>query len=211
MKIFVTSSVFCILIAIFSVKAKFISQSIDKDTISLGGMAARVKRAANSKNVNQLFRALSNAFEQIKGRPRHQAWLGTANDFPTEIQEGGMMEFNLKIANPLLKKADLVMQQYRSDKSSWRNSRSMKFGIYPYDKLVQKQPSGYRYKEGLRRKDAPGCGVPLCTIVDMRIKSFKSMCHLTEWMTQHAKYQQVFEIQKGSCENASKYLKKFHQ
>ena len=210
MKIFVTSSVFCILIATFSVKANFISQPIDKGTISLGGMAARVKRAANSKNVNQLFRALSNAFEQIKGRPRHQAWLGTANDFPTDIQEGGMMEFNLKIANPLLKKADLVIRQYRSMKKRYDETRNIK--LYPpYDKLVQKQPTGYRYKEGLRHKDAPGCGAPLCTIVDMRIKSFKSMCHLTEWMTQHAKYQQVFEIQKGSCENASKYLKKFHQ
>ena len=220
MKIFVTSSVFFILIAIFSVKAQFISQFIDEDTISLGGIAARVKRAANLKNVNQLFHALSNAFEQIMGRRRQEASLGTANDLPTEIKKGGI-KFKPRIANPLLEetkfkpritnrlleKADLAIKGYRS-----MTSKSMRGGFNllgpskeeRYNKLVRKQPTGYRYREGLRRRDAPGCGVPLCTIVDMRIKSFKSMCHLTEWMTQNAKYQQVFEIQKGSCEKISK-------
>ena len=163
MKIFVTSSVFFILLAIFSVKAQFISQSIDEDTISLGGIATRVKRAANHKYVNKLFQALSNAFEQIMGRPRHQASLGTANDLPTKIQGGGT-KFKPRIANRLLEKADLAIKGYRSMKS-----KSMRGGNWPgwegkYKKLVRKQPSGYRYKEGLRRKDAPGCGVPLCTI-----------------------------------------------
>ena len=187
----------------FSVKAQFISQSIDEDTISLGGIATRVKRAANHKNVNQLFQALSNAFEQIMGRPRHQASLGTANDLPTKIQGGGT-KFKPRITNRFIEKADLAIKGYRSMKS-----KSMRGGYWGgkeerYNKLVRKQPSGYRYKERLRHRDAPGCGVPLCTIVDMRIKSFKSICHLTEWMTQNAKYQQFFEIQKGSCENASK-------
>ena len=215
MKVFVTSSVFFILIAIFSVKAQFISQSIDRGYHHFD---------SKPQNVNQLFQALSNAFEQIMGRRRQEASLGTANDLPTEIKKGGI-KFKPRIANPLLEetkfkpritnrlleKADLAIKGYRS-----MTSKSMRGGFNllgpskedwirtNYNKLVRKQPTGYRYREGLRRRDAPGCGVPLCTIVDMRIKSFKSMCHLTEWMTQNAKYQQVFEIQKGSCENASK-------
>ena len=164
MKIFVTSLVFFILIAIFSVKAQFKSQSIDEDTISLGGIAARVKRAANynerkyNKYVNQLFQALSNAFEQIMGRPRHQASLGTANDLPTEIKAGGT-KFKPKITNPLLTKAKEAIFKTRtllsSTKKNKKRGRTFNEGV-SYTKKVKKQPSGYRYKEGLRKKDAPG-------------------------------------------------------
>ena len=49
----------------------------------------------------------------------------------------------------------------------------------------------------------PGCGVPVCGIVDMRIKTFKSMCHLVDWMQVEGKYRQFQEVQRGTCENAS--------
>ena len=106
----------------------------------------RVKRAANNKIVNQFFRALGNAFERIHGRPRHQASLGTINDLPTEIKEG-KTKFKPKITNPLLTEANKAL--YRSKKEGRGQGN-------PYTARVKKQPSGYRYKEGLRKKDAPG-------------------------------------------------------
>ena len=107
----------------------------------------RVKRAANLKSVmNQFFRALGNAFEKIHGRPRHQASLGTINDLPTEIKEG-KTKFKPKIQNPLLTQASKAL--YRSEKVGRGKGN-------PYTKRVKKQPRGHRYKEGLRKKDAPG-------------------------------------------------------
>ena len=111
----------------------------------------RVKRAANNKIVNQFFRALGNAFEKIHGRPRHQASLGTINDLPTEIKEG-KTKFKPKITNPLLTKANVAIKKTRTMIA--RRGRSNK--EHPYTLKVKKQPSGYRYKEGLRKKDAPG-------------------------------------------------------
>ena len=105
----------------------------------------RVKRAATNKIVNQFFRALGNAFEKIHGRPRHQASLGTINDLPTEIKDG-KTKFKPKIQNPLLLSANKAL--YRSKKEG-RSKNS-------YTARVKKQPSGYRFKEGLRKKDAPG-------------------------------------------------------
>ena len=107
----------------------------------------RVKRAANLKiAISQFFRALGNAFEKIHGRPRHQASLGTINDLPTEIKEG-KTKFKPKIQNPLLTQANKAL--YRSKKEGRGKGN-------PYTARVKKQPSGYRYKEGLRKKDAPG-------------------------------------------------------
>ena len=106
----------------------------------------RVKRAANNKIVNQFFRALGNAFERIHGRPRHQASLGTINDLPTEIKEG-KTKFKPKIQNPLLTQANKAL--YRSKKEGRSKGNS-------YTTRVKKEPRGHRYKEGLRKKDAPG-------------------------------------------------------
>ncbi len=53
------------------------------------------------------------------------------------------------------------------------------------------------------RDEARGCGPPICAIVDMRPKRFKSMCSLIKWMKQEGHYRRVFEVQKGSCEDAS--------
>ena len=114
----------------------------------------RVKRAATNKIVNQFFRALGNAFEKIHGRPRQQASLGTANDLPTEIKAGGT-KFKPKITNPLLNKADAAIKNHRRMKKKKYAGRVFNDGV-SYDKRVKKQPSGYRYKEGLRTEDAPG-------------------------------------------------------
>ena len=73
-----------------------------------------------------------------------------------------------------------------------------------YNAIVKRQPIGIRFREGIRKEDKAGCGIPLCTIVDMKIKTFKSMCDLVEWMEDSGKYRTVMEIQKGACENASK-------
>ena len=107
----------------------------------------RVKRAANLKiAVAQFFRALGNAFEKIHGRPRHQASLGTINDLPTEIKEG-KTKFKPKIQNPLLTQANKALFRSKKQGRGLNN---------PYTTRVKKQPSGYRFKEGLRKKDAPG-------------------------------------------------------
>ena len=112
----------------------------------------RVKRAATNKSVNQFFRALGNAFEKIHGRPRHQASLGTINDLPTEIKQG-KSKFKPKVQNPLLSKAPLALRKNRKMLST-RSGRSNK--EHPYTTKVKKEPNGYRFKEGLRKKDAPG-------------------------------------------------------
>ena len=65
-------------------------------------------------------------------------------------------------------------------------------------------PPGYCFLVTQNILKITGCGFPICTIVDMRVKSFKSMCHLVEWMVDNSKYRQVFEIQKGSCIDTSK-------
>ena len=115
----------------------------------------RVKRAANLNSINQFFRALGNAFEKIHGRPRHHASLGTANDLPTEIKAGGT-KFKPKITNPLLTQAKKAI--FRNDKYLGENkvTSGNSNREHPYTTKVKKQPSGYRYKEGLRKKDAPG-------------------------------------------------------
>ena len=117
----------------------------------------RVKRAATNKIVNQFFRALGNAFEKIHGRPRQQASLGTANDLPTEIKAGGT-KFKPKITNPLLTKANEAIRNHMRLLSTTKNARESRTfkGAVSYSKKVKKQPSGYRYKEGLRTEDAPG-------------------------------------------------------
>ena len=118
----------------------------------------RVKRAANLNIIKQFFRALGNAFEKIHGRPRNHASLGTANDLPTEIKAGGT-KFKPKITNPLLTKAKEAIFKTRtllsSTKKNKKRGRTFNEGV-SYTKKVKKQPSGYRYKEGLRKKDAPG-------------------------------------------------------
>ena len=108
----------------------------------------RVKRAANLNSINQFFRALGNAFEKIHGRPRQHASLGTFNDLPTEIKAGGT-KFKPKIQNSLLDQAEKA--RFRSKKDGPARGVDN-----PYTTRVKKQPSGHRYKEGLRKKDAPG-------------------------------------------------------
>ena len=106
----------------------------------------RVKRAANLKTINQFFRALGNAFEKIHGRPRQHASLGTFNDLPTVIKAGGT-KFKPRIQNSLLDQAE---------KAKFRTIKDGRQINNPYTTRVKKQPSGHRYKEGLRKKDAPG-------------------------------------------------------
>ena len=67
------------------------------------------------------------------------------------------------------------------------------------------QPIGPPYKERLRKQDKPGCGTPVCSIIDRKVKTFMSMCHFVEYLMQNGRYRTIFEVQKGSCEEASKF------
>ena len=110
---------------------------------------------------------------------------------PTEILEGAK-SFRPEIDNPLL-------------------TRDRKFrGISGrYLQAVKKQPPNPPHRHNLRRKDKPGCGPPICTIIDMRVKTFKSMCHMVEYLIDNGRYRTIFDVQKGSCEESSKY--NFHR
>merc|ERR1712064_54710 len=198
MKISTSLWVLCLLIFVIlgTASSKLFSPSID-DTLTLGDIISRVKRSP--KFIPNLFRILSKAFAKVHGRERKPASLGTADDMPTEIRDGAET-YVPKIENPLLlKQAEYRMRHDKNSKSKHRSSGGRARRCRSYDCNTRKQPKGDRHIEGLRPEDAPGCGFPICTIVDMRVKSFKSMCHLVEWMVDTSKFRQVFEIQKGSC------------
>ena len=59
------------------------------------------------------------------------------------------------------------------------------------------------HKEKLDESEPDGCGFPVCAVVDMRVKRFKSMCAFVEWVNTEGHLRRVFEIQKGGCEDAS--------
>ena len=97
----------------------------------------RVKRAANRKNVNQFFRAMGNAFEDVYHRPRRQASLGTVDDLPTEIREGGK-RFKPRIDNPLLVKAKEAIEKDRKFRNL-QSKKSKKSGRYMKGNLLKGQ------------------------------------------------------------------------
>ena len=70
--------------------------------------------------------------------------------------------------------------------------------------IFRQQPDGPRHRQNLRKNDPPGCGPPICTIIDRKVKTFLSMCHFVEYMNLHGRYRTLFEVQKGSCEESSK-------
>lgn len=177
------------LISLFCLAALVRSQSI----FELG----RTKREAK---IGNFFRILGNAYRAIYGTPRKTGSLGDLDDLPTEIREGAA-SYTPMVENPLIRQMDADARRREEARRSGAIGRKK---YKSYKASVKIQPKGYRYKENIRKQDVPGCGVPLCTIIDMRIKSFKSMCDLVEWMTENGKYRTVLEIQKGSCENASK-------
>ena len=155
----------------------------------------RVKRA--SPKSGDFFRVFTVAYEQVYGRPRKMASIGTIDDMPTEILRGAR-SYRPKVGNPLLKNFDHIRQKFRTQ------SQSRGKFLNEYKKNVKRSIRGVRYREGLRKQDKPGCGPPICTIIDMRIKTFKSFCHLVEYANDHGLFRRVFEVQKGSCETASK-------
>ena len=104
--------------------------------------------------------------------------------------------------DPALK--DLTMRRVRSQKNKRGPGRGR--AANDYASKVKRSIRGVRYKEGLRKQDVAGCGPPICTIIDMRIKTFKSFCHLVEYANDQGLHRRIFEIQKGSCETASKNL-----
>ena len=113
---------------------------------------------------------------------------GKEDDLPTEILEGAL-SFKPDIFNPLLQKGKIKVRS--------NGPR--------YVSLLRKQPPSLPYRHNLRKEDKPGCGPPICSIIDMRVKTFKSMCHMVEYLIQNGRYRTIFDVQKGSCEEASKY------
>ena len=169
-----------------------------KNVTDFTDFLTRVKRAVKGGKVGDFFRAFTVAYEEVYGRPRQTASLGTIEDMPTEILQGAK-SYRPDVGNPLLK------DQGRAGRARHRLMGRSKFAVQ-YKRRVQMSVRGVKYKEGLRKDDVPGCGPPICTIIDMRIKTFKSICHFVEYMNEKGLYRQVFEIQKGSCETASKNL-----
>ena len=53
--------------------------------------------------------------------------------------------------------------------------------------------------------DPPGCGFPICTIIDAKPKRFRSVCELARYMKEKGLYQRVLHFQKGDCADASEY------
>lgn len=53
-------------------------------------------------------------------------------------------------------------------------------------------------------KGPPGCGFPVCAMIDMKPKRFKSLCRLVEYMKEKNMVRRVLHIQKGDCAEASK-------
>ena len=115
---------------------------------------------------------------------------GEEDDLPTDILQGAH-SWHPAIDNPLL----VSRNEYpgRADK-----------GKYKRDML--KEPPSPPHKHNLRPKDKPGCGPPICSIIDMRIKTFKSMCHMVEYLVDNGRFRTIFDVQKGSCEESSKYF-----
>ena len=55
------------------------------------------------------------------------------------------------------------------------------------------------------REEQPGCGFPVCAMIDMKPKRFKSLCRLIEYMKDQNMVRRVLHIQKGDCADASKH------
>ena len=166
----------------------------------------RVKRATSSSEggvskSGDFFRVFTLAYKRVYGRARKMASLGTIDDMPTEILRGAR-SYRPNIEDPALK--DLTMRRVRSQKNKRGPGRGR--AANDYASKVKRSIRGVRYKEGLRKQDVAGCGPPICTIIDMRIKTFKSFCHLVEYANDQGLHRRIFEIQKGSCETASKNL-----
>ena len=157
----------------------------------------RVKRATSSEGgvskSGDFFRVFTLAYKRVYGRARKMASLGTIDDMPTEILNGAR-SYRPNIGDPALE----GLQKART--------RMLKRGRWAdeYNRNVKRSIRGVRYKEGQREEDVAGCGPPICTIIDMRIKTFKSFCHLVEYANDEGLHRRIFEIQKGSCETASK-------
>ena len=60
------------------------------------------------------------------------------------------------------------------------------------------------------KEDPPGCGFPVCAMIDMKPKRFKSLCRLVEYMKEKNMFRRVLHIQKGDCADASKAFFKFN-
>ena len=62
-----------------------------------------------------------------------------------------------------------------------------------------------RWKMDAYQDDPPGCGFPICTIIDSKPKRFRSTCDLAGYMKENGLYQRVLHFQKGDCADASEY------
>jgi len=52
------------------------------------------------------------------------------------------------------------------------------------------------------KKDPPGCGNPICVLIDARPERFKSMCQFVHYLEDNNLHRRMFHIQKGDCLNA---------
>ena len=206
-------SVMKVTLVLFALLASSFSQVLEEQSIidrlhdygihnasDFADFLTRVKRATSSEGgvskSGDFFRVFTLAYKRVYGRARKMASLGTIDDMPTEILKGAR-SYRPNIGDPALEDLTGATKRLRSQRGSSRWATE-------YKKAVKKSIRGVRYKEGQRKEDVAGCGPPICTIIDMRIKTFKSFCHLVEYANDEGLHRRIFEIQKGSCETASK-------
>ena len=207
-------SVMKVTLVLFALLASSFSQVLEEQSIldrlhdygihnasDFADFLTRVKRATSSEGgvskSGDFFRVFTLAYKRVYGRARKMASLGTIDDMPTEILDGAR-SYRPNIGDPALEGLKQASQRLRSQSTSRGKWADL------YKKNVKRSIRGVRYKEGQREGDVAGCGPPICTIIDMRIKTFKSFCHLVEYANDEGLHRRIFEIQKGSCETASK-------
>ena len=71
---------------------------------------------------------------------------------------------------------------------------------------INKKLRRWDHHEGLDPDEPKGCGYPICVDVDMRPKRFKSMCSFVKWLRDNNHVRRIFLVQKGGCEDVSKFV-----
>ena len=128
-------------------------------------------------------------FEREIGRPRLKSSLGHAADFPTQLQDP-MNEVDLDI--------EIIEMREEVKNLHFRQSKRRR-------RRLNAPVKRWEHKEGLEDNEPKGsCGFPVCVVIDSRPKRFKSLCALVGWMKEEGMTRRVLEVQKGSCEDASK-------
>jgi len=76
-----------------------------------------------------------------------------------------------------------------------------KIALLSQDEIQIKDEWSWPHKDS----DAgPGCGFPVCALIDARPERFKSLCHLVHYIEDNKLTFRMFHIQKGDCYNTIK-------